>query len=152
MTEQPQFTTKDPRDRVIWSLRRTELAIQNLKDRQLRPIGIAAAHYTLLVSTAAEPGLTGAELARRLSVTPQAIASLVSRLEGRGLLERRTHPRHRQVQELHLTDAGRDALRQADEVMASIEQQVVDILGDAESTELRSVLDRLTETLRPEPS
>lgn len=32
---------------------------------------MAAAHYTLLMSVHAEPGLTGAELARRLNVTPK---------------------------------------------------------------------------------
>lgn len=140
----------DPRDRVIWALRRAELAVQNLKDRKLRAIGMAAAHYTLLVSVHAEPGLAGATLARRLNVTPQAIASLVTRLEGRGLIERRTHPRHPQVQELHLTTAGQGALEQAEQVIAVIEQQVVDSLGAAESDELRSVLDRLTASIHPE--
>ncbi|MFC4631424.1 MarR family transcriptional regulator [Promicromonospora alba] len=54
------------------------------------------------------PCLTGAELARRLDVTPQAVASLVARLDDKGQLERRAHPRHRHIQELHLTDAVRD--------------------------------------------
>ncbi len=140
----------DPRERVIWALRRAELAVQNLKDRELRALGMAASHYTLLVSVHAEPGLAGATLARRLNVTPQAIASLVTRLEGRGLIERRTHPRHPQVQELHLTSAGQVALEQADQVIAVIEQRVVDSLGGAESDQLRSELDRLTASIRPE--
>jgi DNA-binding MarR family transcriptional regulator len=147
MTTSPPPGKPDPRDRVIWALRRAELAVQNLKDRKLRAIGMAAAHYTLLVSVHAEPGLAGATLARRLNVTPQAIASLVTRLEGQGLIERRTHPRHAQVQELHLTDAGQAALEQADQVVDAIEQQVVDSLGTRESDKLRSVLDRLTASI-----
>lgn len=135
-------------DRVTWALRRAELAVQALKEQRLRPLGMAAAHYTLLMSVHAEPGLAGAELARRLSVTPQAVASLVARLEGRGLLERREHPRHRHVQELHLTDAGREALRAADEVIADIERQITDTLGGDESTQLRTLLDRVTKTVR----
>ncbi|MCP1413867.1 MarR family winged helix-turn-helix transcriptional regulator [Paenarthrobacter sp. A20] len=150
MTTTLPTTEPDPRDRVIWALRRAELAVQNLKDRELRALGMAAAHYTLLVSVHAEPGLAGATLARRLNVTPQAIASLVTRLEGRGLIERRTHPRHPQVQELHLTTAGQGALEQADQVIAVIEQRVVDSLGAAGSDQLRSALDRLTASIRPE--
>ncbi|WP_234329784.1 MarR family transcriptional regulator [Streptomyces viridochromogenes] len=50
---------------------------------------MAAAHYSLLIAVHVDPGLAGAELARRLNVTPQAVASLVTRLEGRGQLERR---------------------------------------------------------------
>lgn len=107
-------------------------------------LGIAAAHYTLLVMVHAEPGLTGAELARRLMVSPQAIASLVARLDGRGLLERREHPRHRHVQELHLTAAGAATLRTADEVIAEVEAQVVQSLGARRADQLRQLLDDVT--------
>lgn len=62
--------------------------MQARKEQRLRPLGMAAAHYSLLVSIYAEPGLTGAELARRLNVTPQAVAALVARLEDQGLLGR----------------------------------------------------------------
>lgn len=58
-------------DRVTWALRRAELAVQTLKEQRLRPLGMAAAHYTLLMSVHSEPGLAGAELARRLNVTPR---------------------------------------------------------------------------------
>ncbi|WSQ13732.1 MarR family winged helix-turn-helix transcriptional regulator [Streptomyces sp. NBC_01231] len=137
-------------DRVTWALRRAELAVQTLKEQRLRPLGLAAPHYTLLISVHADPGLTGAELARRLNVTPQAVASLVARLENRGQVERREHPRHRHVQELHLTDAGREALRAADKVIADIELQITGGLGPKETAQLRSLLNRVAETVREE--
>lgn len=138
----------DALDRVTWALRRAELAVQTLKEQRLRPLGLAVAHYALLMSVHAEPGLAGAELARRLNVTPQAVASLVARLEGRGQLERREHPRHRHVQELHLTEAGREALRAADGVIADVERQITDDLGPSESARLRALLDHVTKTVR----
>lgn len=138
----------DAMDRVTWALRRTELALQSLKEQRLRPLGMAVAHYALLMSVHAEPGLAGAELARRLNVTPQAVASLVARLEGRGLLERREHPRHRHVQELHLTDDGREMLRAADGVIADVERQITDVLGPDGTAQLRTLLDRVTKTVR----
>lgn len=137
----------DALDRVTWALRRTELAVQTLKEQRLRPLGMAAAHYTLLISVHAEPGLTGAELARRLNVTPQAIASLVARLESRGQLERREHPRHRHIQELHLTDTGREALRAADAEIVGIERRITDGLG-SETARLRALLDQVAEAVR----
>jgi DNA-binding MarR family transcriptional regulator len=139
---------QDALDRVTWALRRAELAVQALKEQRLRPLGMAAAHYTLLISIHSEPGLIGAELARRLNVTPQAIASLVTRLEDRGQLERREHPRHRHVQELHLTDAGREALRGADAVITDIERQITDHLGPDATTQLRALLGEVTASLR----
>ncbi|AQZ70526.1 MarR family transcriptional regulator [[Actinomadura] parvosata subsp. kistnae] len=138
----------DPLERVTWALRRTELAVQALKEQRLRSLDMAVAHYALLISVHSEPGLTGAELARRLNVTPQAVASLVARLEGRGQIERREHPRHRHVQELHLTDAGRAALRAADEVIDGVERQIVDSLGPDAGAQLRALLDQVAEAVR----
>jgi DNA-binding MarR family transcriptional regulator len=132
-------------DRVTWALRRAKLAVQAVKEQRLRGLGMAVAHYSLLISVHVHPGLTGAEVARRLNVTPQAVASLVDRLEGRGQLERRPHPRHRHVQELHLTDAGREALRVADAAVAEVEQTLIERLGPADTVRLKDLLQRVTD-------
>lgn len=63
-------------------------------------------------------------------------------------MERREHPRHRHVLELHLTDAGREALRAADAVIADIERQITDGLGPDGSVRLRALLDQVAETVR----
>lgn len=82
-------------------------------------------------------------MARRLNVTPQAVASLADRLESRGQLERRSHARHRHVQELHLTDAGREALRLADAVVAEVEEKLSEQLGHADTARPRALLERI---------
>lgn len=138
----------DAQNRLLWALRRAELSVRALKEQQLRPLGMAPAHYSLLMLVHTEPGLTGAELARRLDVTPQAVASLVTRLADKGQLERRSHPRHRHIQELHLTDAGRQALKSADAVIATIEHQLAEHLGSRKATRLTTLLDELIEALR----
>ncbi|MFF1299364.1 MULTISPECIES: MarR family transcriptional regulator [unclassified Streptomyces] len=138
----------DALERVTWALRRAEWAVQARKDQRLRPLGIAAAQYTLLMNIHSDPGLTGAELARRLNVTPQAVASQVARLEERGHLERRPHPRHRHVQELHLTDAGLDSLRDADAVIMGIEQLIAAKLGPRKTAQLRTLLDEVADVVR----
>ncbi|WP_433176950.1 MarR family winged helix-turn-helix transcriptional regulator [Actinoallomurus sp. CA-150999] len=138
----------DALERVSWALRRTEWAVQGVKEQRLRSLGMVAAHYSLLISVHSEPGLTGAELARRLNVTPQAVASLVARLEDRGQLRRRPHPRHRHVQELHLTDAGREALRLADAVVAEIEQQIAEKLGPEDTARLTALLGQVADAVR----
>lgn len=132
---------------VAWALRRAELAVQAFKDQRLRPIGLAAAHYSLLISIHAEPGRTGAEAARRLNVTPQAVASLVGKLEDRGLVERRPHPRHRHVHELHLTDAGRDALRDAEPAITAIEERISQTLGPEDTARLTTLLNGVTNAM-----
>jgi DNA-binding MarR family transcriptional regulator len=130
-------------DRVTWALRRAELAMQAVKEQRLRSLGLSVAHYSLLISVHTHPGLTGAELARRLGVTPQAVAALADRLAGRGQVERRTHPRHRRVQELYLTAAGRAVLRLADDRVAEVEQKITEQLGRVDTATLRALLERV---------
>ncbi|MFJ8313007.1 MULTISPECIES: MarR family winged helix-turn-helix transcriptional regulator [unclassified Streptomyces] len=123
------------------------MATQAAKEPGLRAVGVPASHYALLMHVHIYPGLTGAELGRRLGVTTQAVALLATKLEAAGLLERRTHPRHRNVQELHLTDAGLAALHSADAVITDTERRITDALGPERSEQLRSLLDELTEVL-----
>lgn len=52
------------------------------------------------------------------------------------------------MQELHLTDAGREALRAADQVIADIERHITEGLGPAESAQLRTLLDHVSKTVR----
>ena len=136
---------------VAWALRRAELAVQGAKEQQLRSLGMAPAHFSLMMCVRARPGLTGAEAARQLHVTPQAVASLVARLEGRGQLERRTHPRHRHVQELHLTEAGHEVLVAATRIVAEIERRIIDRLGADATVQLKGLLNDVTDaTDRPQ--
>ena len=130
-------------DRVTWALRRAEGAVQTLKEQRLRALGLAVAHYSLLISVHSDPGLTGAEVARRLNVTPQAVASLADRLAKRGQLERRPHPRHGHVQELYLTDEGREVLRSADAVVAEVERHIATQLGESNTARLRALLEKV---------
>lgn len=138
----------DVPSRVLWALRRAELGARALKEQRLRPLGMVPAHYSLLMSVHLQPGLTGAELARRLDVTPQAVASLVTRLVDKGQLERRSHPRHRHVQELHLTDAGRELLKSADTVVVAIEHQIVERLGPDDAARFTALLEEVVDAVR----
>lgn len=150
MKEAPEIVAEQALRRITWTLRRADLAAQAAKDPGLRAVGVPASHYALLMHVHIYPGLTGAELGRRVGVTTQAVALLAAKLEAGGLLERRTHPRHRNVQELHLTDAGLTALNAADAVILATEQRVTDALGPERSAQLRELLDDVMAILAPE--
>jgi DNA-binding MarR family transcriptional regulator len=140
---------KDAVRRVMWTINRTDVALRAVKEPRLRAVGVPYAHYSLLMLIHTYPGLAGAEVARRLGVTTQAVALLAAKLEESGLVERRTHPRHRNVQELYLTPAGRDALSRADAVVADMEQRVCDALGPEKADELRELLGIVVAALSP---
>src|SRR5690606_23323867 len=98
-----------------------------------------------------ESGLSGAALARRCMVTPQTMSSVLSTLEGRGLVERKPHPVHGHVVEVHLTPEGRSLLTRADEVVEAIEARLAAAFSPEETETLLSYLGRGLEALaKPE--
>jgi DNA-binding MarR family transcriptional regulator len=137
--------------RVTWTLRRADHAVQRAKEPGLRAVGVPQAHYALLMQVHTFPGLSGAEIGRRLGVTTQAVALLATKLEAQGLLERRTHPRHHNVKEFHITDTGLDVLLAAEKVVVETEQCVCDALGPERSEQLRGLLDAVIEAVSAVP-
>lgn len=135
-------------DRVVWALRRAFHAVEADKEQRLRAVGMAPAHYAILINLVHSPGVTAAELARRLGVTPQNVAALVGKLASRGMLVRREHERHSHIRELHLTDAGRAAVHAADLQVTDLERDLVADLG-ADAAVLRELLERVAR--RPVP-
>lgn len=127
-------------DRVLYALRQAYQAVEAAKEERLRPTGVTPVHYAALININARPGMTGAELARVLGVTPQNVTGLVGRLTGRGLVERRPHTQHDHVLEIHLTDEGRARLAAADAQVNALEADLVDSLGADATHHLRTLL------------
>lgn len=126
-------------------LRQADLALLAVKERPLRKVGVSGSLYAVLINLQVTPGLTGAGLARAVGVTPQAIAPLVGKLVGRGLIERRAHPRHTNVQELHLTDSGRQEVAGADRIMVDLDLHLHRSLGDESYQHLGELLEKVIE-------
>ncbi|MER5457587.1 MarR family transcriptional regulator [Micromonospora sp. NPDC002389] len=135
------FDREEMLGRVASTLRRADLAVLTAKEPPLRKVGVSGSLYAVLANLGVTPGLTGAELARLVGVTPQAITPLVVKLVERGLIERRPHPRHANIQELHLTDSGRRETARADRIMLHLDDHIRDSLGDEDYQRLRVLLD-----------
>jgi DNA-binding MarR family transcriptional regulator len=140
--DRPPSTSGDPDalDRVTWALRRADLAMLAVKEPPLRAVRMSGSHYALLMNLRTTPGITGAELARLVGITPQAVALLTVKLVERGLIERRLHPRHRSVQELHLTQDGKTELDKAERIISDLERHVRESLGPQRYAQLRELL------------
>jgi DNA-binding MarR family transcriptional regulator len=68
-------------------------------------------------------------------------------LEDQGLISRRPHPRHANVLELHMTDAGREALSTARERVEPLERRVLAALSADEQSTLGALLGRWIDAL-----
>jgi DNA-binding MarR family transcriptional regulator len=89
-----------------------------------------------------QPGITGATLARASLVTPQAMMVVLKSLEEQGLIVRSPHPRHPNVLELHITDAGCEVLDAARHRVEPVERRVTDTFSPEELEVLGALLTR----------
>jgi DNA-binding MarR family transcriptional regulator len=107
---------------------RLERAVRKGIGGRVRPYGLTTLQYTTLSVLGTRSGLSNAQLARRAYMTPQSMSEVLEALEGKGLIERGTHPSHRRVHPAALTPAGRKVLRACDEAVAELESQMLSCL------------------------
>jgi DNA-binding MarR family transcriptional regulator len=98
-------------------------------DEKLREYELSTPQYAALWALGREPGLSGAELARRCFVRPQTMSEILANLEGRKLVERKPHPVHRRVVEVRLTEAAVGLLGACEEDVRMIDERMLNGLN-----------------------
>jgi DNA-binding MarR family transcriptional regulator len=123
-------------------VKRAEQAMVRSKSVALKLVGLTPAQYVALVELEQKPGITAASLARACLVTPQAMMILLKTMDQQGLITRTAHARHPNVLELHMTDVGREALRDARKRVDPIEQRVFGAFSAKDLAAFRELLSR----------
>jgi DNA-binding MarR family transcriptional regulator len=139
----------DPADRLGYLLWQTAHLAVRQQAAALEPFGLTPAQLGVLVYTGREPGLSAAELARRVNLTPQSIQTALRPLLARGWVTRRPHPVHRRVLGNFLTPAGRTGAEQAASAAAETDARLVSSLTDDELTDLKVRLRQVLLFLNP---
>jgi DNA-binding MarR family transcriptional regulator len=139
----PHATAEEPRLGML--VKRAEQAMVRTKSVALKLVGLTPAQYVALVELDQQPGITAASLARACLVTPQAMMILLKTMDQQGLITRSVHPRHPNVLELHMTDVGREALREARERVDPIEERVFAAFSAKDLAAFRELLSRFIE-------
>jgi DNA-binding MarR family transcriptional regulator len=119
-----------------------------LEDR-LRPLGLTAAQYLALRLVDHSPGLSNAELARELFVTPQTMIRVVQALTDEELVFRTPNARHGRLLETRLTPKGARLLARARPLAEEAETAVLAPLTPAQQDRLLGFLQRCTSVPRP---
>ena len=132
-------------DNVLWLLKQAFYFSLNSVNDAIAPHGVTTAQIGLLRQRANEPGLCGAELARRLLITPQGVQLALTALERSGLVERRQDPQHGRIRQAYLTDEGRAVASAvvADAIRAH--EKVFGVLTLEEQKTLEDLLRRVVE-------
>jgi DNA-binding MarR family transcriptional regulator len=127
-TEPPVAETATARSpHVSYVVARLERAVRREIGRLVGPRGLSVAQYTTLSILRSRSGLSNAQLARRLWVTPQSMNEVISALERMGFIQRVPDAGNRRILRTALTPRGRETLTACDADILEMEEQM---LGD----------------------
>lgn len=128
---------------ILWLLKQAFYYSLTTVNEAISDHGVSTAQIGLLRQLAGEPGLSGAELARRLLITPQGVQLALNSLERRGLVERKQDPRHGRILRAYLTDEGRAVTEVVITDAIAAHDQVFGVLTPDEQETLRGLLARV---------
>lgn len=132
-------------DNTLWLLKQAFYFSLTSVNDAVKGHGVSTAQIGVLRQLANEPGLSGAELARRLLITPQGVQLALTALEKRGLVERKQDPQHGRIRQVFLTDEGRAVAGAVVSDAIAAHDKVFGVLTPAEQQQLRALLARIVE-------
>ncbi len=132
----------DPEQVVGWTLVRTGHAVGRVFTTELAALGLKPHIFGVLAQVRLRPGMSSAELARHVLVTPQSMGELLRRMAADDLIEY-TPPRRGRRMEVHLTAHGSDLLDRAFAVVAAMNRPAHLGLSADESTQLNTLLHKV---------
>ena len=133
-----------PEEAIPYLLKGLHHSLRQVVDEGLRRerIELTFAHLATLLTIDAEPGLAGAELARRSAVTAQTMNTILHRMERDGQLERRPHPSSSRADSWFVTPHGSEQLDHAKVVGKAIWRKMLAALAEREVAQLQNLLHR----------
>ncbi|MEU2254787.1 MarR family transcriptional regulator [Nocardia xishanensis] len=91
---------------LTFIVRKVWLNMRAAIGEELKEFGLSTSQYATLMMTAAQPGMSVADIAREVASTRQAANEMIGGLEKEGLIERRPHPTDRRTHQIQVTEAG----------------------------------------------
>jgi DNA-binding MarR family transcriptional regulator len=109
--------------RTLYLIKQLETEVRLCLEEALRGFGLTPSLYLVLEVVARRPDLSAADLARRLSMTPQSMNELIAVLERGSLVHREADPANRRVLRIRATGAGTALVAHCDRAVDAIEAE-----------------------------
>ena len=121
---------------VCFNIRKSARALTQLYDEALRPTGLRATQFTLLVATRVMGTATISSLAKGLVMDRTTLTRNLKPLEKQGFIRVMPGKEDRREREITLTLGGQEILSEAFPLWKSVQQSVVESLGKRRVTRL----------------
>jgi DNA-binding MarR family transcriptional regulator len=109
----------------------------------LRPLRMTLPEFVCLRILSLSPGLSSAELARHTNVTPQAMNTVLRKLEEMGAVVRPESVSSGRALPASLTSQGRALLKRAEGAVRLADARILEKLSAAQQREFKRMLERL---------
>lgn len=108
--------------------------------QETEPHGITPVQYAALQAVGNAPLVDQRTLARSIGLDTSTVASVIDRLESRGLMQRQASPDDRRVRLLTLTETGRAAVAAVMPAMQRAQERILEPLPPTERAEFMRML------------
>ena len=132
---------------LLSKLKHAHAASRAALESEFGRIGITIPQFLALANVDENDDISSAELARKSYCSPQAMITIVARLEASGLISRAPAAAGGRSLAMRLTAKGHALLRSARAHAYAIERFILDRLGNAQYLALLDSLDRVTAAL-----
>lgn len=128
---------------VGYNCRQAYLSIMPLFLKRMAKYDLRPVDYTVITLINTNPHINQKRLSQAINVAPPNLATLLDRLEQRGLLERQRNSADKRSQTLMLTPEGRSICTKADKAAFELEYEATSALSDEERAELLRLLQKI---------
>ena len=128
---------------VGYNCKRAYLHIKPMFDKRMAKYDLRPVEFTALSLINANPNINQKRLSEAINVSPPNLATLLDRLEARGLLQRQRNPLDKRSQTLVLTAEGARLCAKAEKTATELEAEASSALSDAERAQLISLLQKI---------
>lgn len=123
-----------------YKLKKTQHALRLHMDEALRTLDLTTPQYAVLAQLELKPGASNAALARSAFITAQTMHGIVSNLEKRGLVERKSDISHGRILCTELTDQGHKVVAQAHDMIRTVESRMLATVSEEHKVLLEKLL------------
>ena len=123
-----------------YKLKKTQHALRLHMDEALRALDLTTPQYAVLAQLELNPGASNAALARSAFITAQTMHGIVSNLEKRGLIQRKSDTSHGRILCTELTDKGMKFVQQAHNIISKVEASMTSTITEDNKVLLEKLL------------
>ncbi len=135
--------------RTVYLIKRIETEVTTRMNKALAVSDITLSQFTVLNFVNDHPDdLSSAQLSRRFSMTPQSMSEVVSSLQRKKLIDKKTDVDNKRVLLITLTEKGKTVLKQCNDSIDKVENVLFSSMPDSDLQIFRVLIGAILADIR----